>query len=124
MIDIALFLLAFLLVYLLYAAVLTVVVLVLFLALMNLADVRQRVGLHWSMEAVGMVLLYGVGYPLDCLHTITVGTVMFAEVPRELTLSARIQRLAAGKDGWRKTEAKWLSQHWLGPFDPSTRHSF
>ena len=56
------------------------------------------------------------------LANIVLGSVLFAEIPQELTVSSRIKRHTEGEPGWRKVYACWVRDHLLAPFDPTGRH--
>lgn len=60
----------------------------------------------------------GIGFVLDVLFNITIGTVMFLEAPdiRRLTFTARC---ASHLDdpGWRGERARAICDGWLNPFE-------
>jgi hypothetical protein len=86
---------------------------VFYLALMNLKKVRHS--LHPVAKAQAYVLLF-IGYILDVVLNVTVGTVLYADLPRELLFTSRLQRLKR-KGGWRGDMARWMCDHLLNQFD-------
>lgn len=94
---------------------------VLFLAVMNLKQARDAGKLHKAAFAFGVPVLV-VGYALDVFVQMTVAVVIFAELPRELTVSGRVNRLIESGGGWRKREAEWFRDVLLAPFDQSGGH--
>jgi hypothetical protein len=70
--------------------------------------------LHWSAKALGAPVAI-LAYCLDVLVNLTLATVVFADRPREATLTKRLHRYRAG---WRNTVARFICQHLLNPFDP------
>ncbi|MCX8003431.1 MAG: hypothetical protein N2688_00495 [Burkholderiaceae bacterium] len=65
-----------------------------------------------------------VGYLADIVLQWTVGTVLFADLPRpgENLLTARLKRYMRGRDHWRRRWAEWICTHLLDPFDPKGDH--
>lgn len=63
-------------------------------------------------------LTVGIGFVLDVLFNITVGTVMFLESPeiRRLTFTARCKK-HLNEPGWRGDRARWACDGWLNPFE-------
>lgn len=65
-------------------------------------------------------LLYfiaAIGYIWDVLFNITFGSIMFLELPQELTLSERIRRLLLTDRGWRFAMGYWICKHLIEPWD-------
>lgn len=64
-----------------------------------------------------------VGIILDFLIHVTLGTVIFLDLPREWTLSSRLSRYwtPVGTD-WRCKWAGAIAAVLLDPFDPSGKH--
>jgi len=64
-----------------------------------------------------------VGFVGDVLYNLTVGTVIFLEIPRELTLSSRMKRLHLRNiDDWRGKLAAWVCTNILNKYDPTGHH--
>jgi hypothetical protein len=63
------------------------------------------------------------GLVYDCLCNIAICTFLFAEFPREPTLSQRLRRLVMGS-GWRSRLAIWVAMNLVNPFsiDPKDPH--
>ena len=99
---------------------LTVASWVLYLAVMNLARYRDR--MHPVAKAHAYALL-GFALAVDLVLTVVVGTLLFLDWPRELTLTARLKRYHAEAAGtWRDSVARWICQHLLDQFDPDGDH--
>lgn len=95
-----------------------------YLALMNLKRARDQGLLTWPAKLLGYPALM-VGYTLDALLTITVGTLLFIDWPREMTFSQRLGRYCTDplhNKGWRKRIAIWFARHLLNPYDPRGFH--
>ena len=93
---------------------------VLFLAVMNLKRARDDKVLPRFAWLPGVFTLY-VGWLLDFLVNVVVLSVAMLEVPRELTVTARLKR-HRDDTSWRGTFARWIAANLLDPFDPSGRH--
>ena len=95
---------------------------VFFLAVMQLRDARDRGALTvWGLRLGYTVLI--PGWVLDFIVQVTIANVIFfPSLPRELTVSARVNRLIATSDGWPRRCAGWFRDHLLKPFDPSGGH--
>jgi hypothetical protein len=63
-----------------------------------------------------------VGLVFDLCVNVFHGTFVFAELPRELTVSARIKRLCATGTPRRKAVAVLIRDNLLKPYDPSGGH--
>lgn len=75
----------------------------------------------------GMVLWlafpwYALGWAVDLVSNLTLATVLFADLPREALVTARLKRYMAGEPGWRKRFAGWVCANLLDLFDPQGRH--
>lgn len=93
---------------------------VFYLAVMNLHRVHKTTGLSKMTYTFGVPVL-AVGLLLDVLVNIIVCSIVFFDIPRELTVTDRLQRYVA-KDGWRKKIAEYIAKHFLDVFDPSGKH--
>jgi hypothetical protein len=64
-------------------------------------------GVKLPLALKATCLFWGVvGVVADAAYQMTVGTVRFRELPRELLYSGRIQRLVREGSGWRLEKAK------------------
>lgn len=61
------------------------------------------------------------GVLVDFLYNMTVGTLLFVELPREWLLTKRLKRHLED-DNWRGTMSRWFCRHLLDPFDPKGTH--
>lgn len=93
---------------------------ILYLAVMGLKRARDAGLLHKTARALGLPVLI-VGYLLDALVNVLVLTFVFLELPRELTVTARLKRHIKFSSGWRLSVARWFVPL-LDPYDPSGRH--
>lgn len=96
---------------------------VLFLGVMNLARVYQAGALGPVAHALAWPLLVAA-YALDIAVNITLGTVLWLELPNinRLTLSARLDHLIKFGNGWRRRFAFWFVDTLLEPFDTTGGH--
>ena len=94
---------------------------VLYLAVMNLQRARDAGLLSRPAYVLGLPLLYA-GLLVDCATNLTVITVVLLELPRELLVTARLERHIRDGSGWRKLVAGWFCENLLNQFDPSGCH--
>lgn len=94
---------------------------VLFLAVMNLQEAKDSNTLPKPILIPSYFTLW-VGLIVDFLVQITFATVLWLELPRELTVSGRVARLIATGSGYRKNLAIWFRDNMLKPFDRSGGH--
>ena len=94
---------------------------VLFLATMNLAQAKSEGKLKSFALWAGYTVL-AVGLLVDFIVQITVATVLWLELPRELTVSGRVERLCREGHGYRLALAMWFRRVLLAPFDRSGGH--
>lgn len=92
-----------------------------FTAVMRLKQVRDEGKLTTAMKVLGYPLL-AVGLVLDVLVNVLIGSVLFLEIPQELTLSARLWRLSNGEPGYRQKVSFWIRINLLDAIDPSGVH--
>ena len=59
---------------------------------------------------------------LDAVYNIVVGTVMFADIPREFLFTTRLIRYRRGPMTWRYRLATFFCKKMLNPHDPSGEH--
>ena len=94
---------------------------VFFLAVMHLQEARNAGRLTTWNTRIGYSVLF-VGYLLDFVVNMTFAVLLFLELPRETTVSARIERLVMTGTGWRQRVAMWVRSTLLATFDLSGRH--
>lgn len=94
-----------------------------FVAGMRLIQVRDAGALTPAMKVFGYVSL-AEGLVLDFLVHMTIGTVLFMELPakREYTLSRRLWRLSNEDTGWRGRLALKIRVGLLDAIDPKGVH--
>ncbi len=89
-----------------------------YLATMSLR--RERDNLSPFAKAMAYQLLPGF-YLHDVLFNLTVGTIFFRELPREMLFTARCDRWLKD-ESWRGEEARWWCTNYLDPFDQNHKH--
>lgn len=94
---------------------------VLFLATMNLGQSKAEGKLKGFALYAGYTVL-AAGLVVDFIVQITVATVLWLELPRELTVSGRVERLCREGHGYRLALAMWFRKTLLAPFDRSGGH--
>lgn len=94
---------------------------VLYLAVMGLSRVKQEGALSRPALIMGYPV-FALGYLWDFLTNVFVVSFIFLDVPRQFTVSQRLQQYVDGADGWRKTLAIWFAVNLLNPFSPGGPH--
>ena len=94
---------------------------VLFLATMNLGQAKAEGKLHGFALWAGYTVL-AVGLLVDLVVQVLVASLLWLELPHELTVSERVARLCKSGTGWRKDLALWFRKTLLAPFDRSGGH--
>lgn len=92
-----------------------------YLAVMTLIRARN----DGTLPLVARWMAYpvvAVGLVLDFALHATLGTLLFAEPPREWLLTQRLSRLIRTDMGWRGDFAAWVCVNLLDAFDPGGRH--
>lgn len=93
----------------------------LYLAIMNLKRARD----NGTLTKFTLYFSYPMaifGYILDIAVNWIIATVVFLNIPKEATLSHRLERYVQGPDNWRKSVALWMAHNLLDPFDPDGHH--
>ena len=85
----------------------------LYLAVMSLK--RERTNLSRTAVYLAMPILV-LGYVMDAVFNLTVGTVLFLEIPKEVLFTSRCNRWIPSKT-WRGKVARWFCRNLLDPFD-------
>ena len=93
---------------------------ILYLAIMNLAQAKRKGLLSPLAQALGTPILF-FGWLLDFILNVFVMSFVLLEVPRETTISERLERHNNTSTGWRKSVALWAEQL-LDPYDPDGNH--
>lgn len=91
-----------------------------YLAVMSLKRAKEAGLLHKTARIFGLPVLVA-GYILDALVNLIVLTFVLLELPRELTVTARLKRHIRESKDWRLNVALWFVPL-LDPYDPSGRH--
>ena len=93
---------------------------VFYAAVMNIKRVRDAGKLTWVGKALGYPTLV-IGLVLDLFVNLTLMTRVLLELPRELTVTARLKRHHKESTGWRLAVVKFFEPV-LDPLDPSGDH--
>lgn len=104
--------------YILYSIGLFYITLTFYLAVMNLS--RHKDSLDKTQKIIFFPIVL-VGYILDVLFRITVGSVILLDVSPNLLFTAVLQR-HVNKDTRRGKIARFICQKLLDRFDPSGNH--
>jgi hypothetical protein len=88
---------------------------------MNLGHAKAEGKLNKFALYAGTPLLV-IGLVIDFIVQMTVATVLWLELPRELTVSARVERLCKSGHGYRLNIALWFRKTLLSPFDRTGGH--
>ena len=91
-----------------------------YVAVMRLMQVRDAGQLTAAMKAIGYPALF-VGLLLDLIVNTFVATLIFIELPREWTVSARLTRHSEST-GWRQRVAIAIRTALLDNIDPNGVH--
>jgi hypothetical protein len=86
-----------------------------------MAALRVWNDLHWLIRA-HLLLIAPVFITLDVAVNITIGSLLFLELPRWWTLSERLHYHATRDHGWRTAMSSWMCRNMLNPFDPDGHH--
>lgn len=95
---------------------------VFYLAVMNLGMAKKANRLSKCALIFGTPILV-IGLIIDFICNILI-TIPFLDLPRETTVTARLQRYVRGKEGWRKRFTLWFADDMLDDFDPNGKHIY
>jgi hypothetical protein len=104
-----------------YIVIVLYVLWLFYLAVMNLYRAKKAN----QISAVALWLGYPIlvmGALLDLLVNMLLMTLIFAEWPRELLVTKRLERHVKTNQGWRSKLAYWICHNLLNAFDPSGDH--
>lgn len=95
---------------------------ILFLAVMNLKRVHDIGVISKIALRLGYPIL-ALGFVMDAAVNIAVASVLFLELPRELTVTARLTRhIEQRPTHWRGKLSMWIAINLLDAFDPNGIH--
>lgn len=89
-----------------------------YLSVMNLMEQKDKLTLTTKIFAYPIA---AIGVFADFFYNITVGTLMFLELPKEYLLTMRLDRHLT-ETGWRGKRARWACKNFLDPFARDGRH--
>ena len=92
-----------------------------FLAVMNLKRAKDAGSISKIALYLGYPILF-VGYFIDFVTNVFVLTIFLFDLPKELTVTARLKRYKAEGSGWRYNFSAWFATNLLDTFDPSGKH--
>lgn len=84
-----------------------------------------RAHLEGRLKGINLLLAWPyllLGAAVDLLANLTLASILFLELPRELLVTGRLQRHMRGKPGWRRTLSQYICDHMLDVFDPRGNH--
>ena len=93
---------------------------ILYVASMNMirAHAEDKLnGLLWVL----CVPFVAFSLAVDILHNVTLFSLFFAELPKELTVTDRLKR-HVNESTWRGPLARWMAEVLLNPFDHTGNH--
>ena len=105
---------------LLYLLLLPPFVHVSYVYVMGLKRARDEDRLTWPVYIFAIPTI-AIMLPFYVALNLTVGTLLFLELPRSLQFTARCQRHLYD-DTWRGAQARWWCKHFLDPYDPAGKH--
>lgn len=91
---------------------------ILYACVMRLKQVREAGKLTLAMKVFGYPALF-LGLAVDFVVNVVFGSLVFLQLPREMTLSRRLWKLSTGEAGWRQRWAFWIRVQLLDAIDPS-----
>jgi hypothetical protein len=95
---------------------------VFYLAVMNLKRAKDAGTLPRTALVFGYPLLIA-GLLIDLFVNVFVASIIFLDLPRELTMTARLKRYVREQPGtWRASVAIWFASNLLDAFDPGGKH--
>ncbi len=92
-----------------------------YLAVMNLYRAKKAKQISDVALWLGYPILI-IGALIDLMVNVLLMTLIFAEWPRELLVTKRLERHVKVKQGWRSKLAYWTCHNLLNAFDPSGDH--
>lgn len=105
----------------LYILLALIIFWVLYLASMNLIRARVEGKLDKVGTALGFPIVL-IGAVVDVVFNLTIFSLVFIELPREIMVTKRLKRHIKHGTGWRKKLALWVCQNLLNPFDHTGNH--
>lgn len=91
-----------------------------YLAVENLIRAKRAGNLKWQAAIFAYPMAF-VGIVFDSLLNLTIGTLLFVELPRQGLFTARLDRHCA-QPTWRGAIARWICTNMLDPFDATGTH--
>lgn len=91
---------------------------ILYVAMMRLRQVRDAGKLTLAMKVLGYPWLV-IGLFIDLVLNVVLGSIVFVEFPREMTLSERLWRHSQESTGYRQKLAELIRVNLLDAIDPS-----
>jgi len=65
-----------------------------------------------------LYVIVAIAYIWDVVFNIIFGTIMFLDIPQELTLTGRMRRIIITKEDWRLDFAIFICKKLVEPWDP------
>jgi len=92
-----------------------------YIAVMDMRSARDVGTLTTAAKVMGYPILF-IGLGVDLLVNVFAATLVFLDLPKELTVTGHVQRLVDGKAGWRKTLALWFAVNLLNSMSIGSPH--
>lgn len=92
-----------------------------YLAATNLYRARCAGTITRTATVLGWPIVVA-GLALDVALNIVIVSIVLLEIPREWTITARLDRHFHESTGWRRAVAAWIGATLLNAFDPSGAH--
>lgn len=93
----------------------------LYLAVMNLYVSYHKGTIPKIMMPFAYSIL-AIGATLDFVMNFTLFALIFLDLPREILVTKRLQRMIKSGVGWRLKLAKWICSNVLNPFTQGNNH--
>ncbi len=105
----------------LYSIGLIYITWIFYLAVMNLIRAKNE-GIISKPALIMGYPVVAIGLFIDFLLHVTLGSLIFFELPKEWLLTQRLSRLIKTDIGWRGDFALWVCENLLDKFDPKGTH--
>jgi hypothetical protein len=93
---------------------------IIYVASIGMIDAYKAKKLNWLLLVLSFPFV-AVCWLIDVAHNVTLFSIIFWELPRELTLTNRLKRHVL-EDTKRGKLARWIAETILNPFDASGSH--
>lgn len=84
-----------------------------------------RAFLSRRLKGLALVMcapIVAVAFIIDVVVQMTLSTILFLDLPRDLFVTGRFRRYRKQGKGWRFDFSEYICKHLLDPFDPTGAH--